>query len=307
MRHRTVRRWRVLVPAAIIVALGGCSGAPAPRNAPSPPAGKSGAHAVYNLAYASASPTERLDLYLPASGTGPAPVVVWVHGGGWRVGDKSSIKSYFNPSLAPPKPHACNDIVEVQVPDLATLNAKGYAVAAVNYRLAQDPIAAVRDAKAAVRFLRAGATRYGLDPDRFAVWGDSAGGYSAIMLGVTGARPTAFDDPALGNAAVPATVQAVVDWFGPTDSSSMPGNVGADASPYTYLTAGSAPPPFMIAHGDADCVVPVGQSRHLSRALTAAGGSATLAVLPGAGHEDPAFMRTQMAPTLAFLDRELRR
>jgi dipeptidyl aminopeptidase/acylaminoacyl peptidase len=59
----------------------------------------------------------------------------------------------------------------------------------------------------------------------------------------------------------------------------------------------------MIAHGDADCIVPAQQSRHLHDALTKAGDSATLTILPGANHEDPAFMRTQLVPTVAFLDR----
>jgi len=82
----------------------------------------------------------------------------------------------------------------------------------------------------------------------------------------------------------------------------MPGNLGAADRPYTYIEAGGSLPPFMIVHGDADCVVPVSHSRRLHDALTRAGRTATLSVLPGAAHEDPAFMRTQTAPTLAFLD-----
>jgi acetyl esterase/lipase len=293
----------LLLAAATVIALGGCPAPTSQKAAATPTAGGSPASNVLNLAYANTSPEQRLDLYLPRQAASPAPLVVWVHGGGWRTGDKSSINSGFDPSVPPPKPQDCTDIVEVQVPDVAALTAKGYAVAGLNYRLNRDPVAAEQDAKAAVRFLRANAPRYHLDPDRFAAWGDSAGGYTVIMLGVTGGQHTVFDDPSLGNPDVPATVQAVVDWFGPTDSSSMPGNVGKAESPYTYISAGRSLPPFMIAHGDADCIVPPQQSRHLYDALTKAGGVATLTILPGAHHEDPTFMRTQRIPTVAFLDR----
>ena len=291
----------LLLAVATTTTLGACTGS-GPRAGTATVTPTTGATTAYDLAYAATSPQQVLDLYLPARTANPAPLVIWVHGGGWRTGDKSSIASPYDTSAPPPSAARCTDIVEVQKPDVAALNAKGYAVAAINYRLTRDPVAAVQDAKAAVRFLRAGAARYHLDPDRFAAWGDSAGGYTVIMLGVTGNKRTEFDDAALGNPGVSATVQAVVDWFGPTDASNMPGKLGAAESPYTYIKAGRTLPPFMIAHGDADCIVPVQASRHLHAALTEAGGTATLTVLPGANHEDPAFMRTQLAPTVAFLN-----
>jgi acetyl esterase/lipase len=290
-----------LLPLALVVLLAGCSSAAPRAGVPSPSVARS-PRTVYNIAYADADAEERLDLYLPAPDARPAPLVVWFHGGGWHTGDKSSLAVPVDLALTPPKPQNCNQVVEVQVPDLATLLARGYALAAVNYRLTRDPVASLEDAKAAVRYLRAQAPRYHLDPDRFAAWGESAGGYSAIMLGVTGGQHTGFDDAALGNAGVSDAVQAVVDWFGPTDAANMPGNLGPAESPYTYISAAHTPPPFMIAHGDADCVVPVQQSQHLHDALTKAHGVATLTVLRGANHEDPAFMRTQWKPTLAFLD-----
>jgi acetyl esterase/lipase len=193
----------------------------------------------------------------------------------------------------------------VQVPDLAELLAKGYAVAAVNYRLNHQPVAAAQDAKAAVRFLRANAQHFRLDPNRFAAWGDSAGGYSAIILGVTAGRPTIFDDPRLGNAGVSAAVQAVVDDFGASELPDMPGPYVAGEDPFPYIASAKpgSIPPFRIAHGDKDCVVPLQHSRDLLAALTKAGATATLTVLPGATHEDPAFMRTQWEPTFLFLDR----
>jgi acetyl esterase/lipase len=257
---------------------------------------------LLDLQYAKVSTWDELDLYLPRRRTSPAPLVIYIHGGGWRTGDKSAISLHYDPSTAPPRPADCTTIVQVQTPDVAMLNAKGYAVAAIDYRLDRRPATALTDAKAAVRFLRANASRYHLDPRRFAAWGDSAGGYSAIMLGVTSGLHTPFDDPKLGNPHTSSAVQAVVDWFGPTDATSMPGTITMGQIPYTYIRAGRRIPPFSIAHGDADCIVPVQESQHLEQALTAVGAKATLTILPGAFHEDPDFMRTLLQPTLAFLD-----
>jgi len=265
----------------------------------------SSATTLPDLPYATLDPAEQLDLFLPAAGAHPAPLLIWIHGGGWRTGDKGQITGFTGPSVKAPKPGPCRTVVEVQVPDLAELLAKGYAVAAVNYRLNHNPVAAAQDAKAAVRFLRANAQHFRLDPDRFAAWGDSAGGYSAIILAVTAGRHTIFDDPRLGNAGVSAAVQAVVDDFGASELPDVPGPYIAGEDPFPYIASAKpgSIPPFRIAHGDKDCVVPVQHSRDLLAALTKAGASATLTVLPGATHEDPAFMRTQWVPTLAFLDR----
>ncbi|WP_405534995.1 alpha/beta hydrolase [Streptomyces sp. NBC_00075] len=305
------RRWPVLLlAAAAVLALGACT-APAPSADDSSPADSSPADSaspaskISDLAYAEASPQERLDLYLPGSTARRAPLVIWIHGGGWRVGDKSSAATFPDPSASLRQPADCRDIVQVQVPDVAALNAKGYAVAAINYRLTRDPVTAVQDAKAAVRFLRANAARYHLDPDRFAAWGNSAGGYSAIMLALTAGRHTVFDDPALGNPGVSSAVQAVVDWFGAAELSDLPGKPDRAKDPGTYIASGRTLPPFLIAHGAADCVVLPQHSRDLHDSLTKAGAVATLTILPGAGHEDPAFMRTAEAPALAFLSRAL--
>jgi acetyl esterase/lipase len=257
---------------------------------------------LVNVRYAKAAPLDVLDLYLPPPRKAPSPLVVYVHGGGWHTGDKSGISIHYDPSTAPPRPTNCTTIVQVQTPDVAMLNAKGYAVAAIDYRLNRKPASALMDAKAAVRFLRANASAYHLDRRRFAAWGDSAGGYTAIMLGVTSGLRTAFDNPKLGHPHTSSAVQAVVDWFGPTDASNMPGPITQSQIPYTYIRPGRSIPPFSIAHGTADCIVPVQQSQHLYQALTAAGARATLTILPGALHEDPDFMRTQLQPTLAFLD-----
>jgi len=290
----------VSLPVIAALALGGCTAAGWSEADPAPSVAT--ARTLDDLAYAHTAPQQQLDLYLPARAANPAPLIIWVHGGGWYTGDKSSIAARYDPSAPAPRPAECTDIVQVQVPDVVALTTRSYAVASVNYRLNRDPVAALKDAKAAVRFLRVNAPGCHLNPDRFAAWGDSAGGYPVVMLGVTGDRHTFFDDPALGNPGVSSAVQAVVDWFGPTDASNMPGK---GRHPYTYIVAGRSLPPFRIAPGDADCIVPSRQSRRLSEALTKVGGVVTVTILPGAQHEDPAFMRTRLTPTVAFLDHTL--
>ena len=121
---------------------------------------------IKDLAYADKSPDEKLDLYLPAKGSGPAPLVIWIHGGGFIEGDKSSMpRRDFGSS---PPPRGTNGISQIQVPNVAALVAKGYAAVSLNYRLGPSfvdgALPATRDGKAAVRFLRANASKYGLDP-----------------------------------------------------------------------------------------------------------------------------------------------
>jgi acetyl esterase/lipase len=149
-----------------------------------------------DLAYASASATQILDLYLPTTGSGPFPVVINIHGGGFKFGDKGMLSEATGTAL---------------------LDA-GYAVASINYRFSGEAVfpAAVQDAKAEVRFLRANAAQYNLNPEKMAVLGQSAGGNLAAMVGVTG-NISDFDDASLGNAGVSSAVQAVIDQYGPTD------------------------------------------------------------------------------------------
>jgi acetyl esterase/lipase len=270
------------------------------------------------VAYASTSSSQTLDLYLPASdGSTVAPVVVLIHGGAFAMGD-----SGMEAGLA------------------QTLVQQGFAVAAVNYRLSGEALypAGAQDVKAAVRWLRANATQYGLDPAKFAAWGQSAGGWMANMLGVTGDQETLFDDDSLGNPDQSDAVQAVVSWYGPVDFATMDEQAvevaacagqsqthgtadspesrwlgeAVDSSDQTastdltsYIAAASVVPAFSLAHGDADCNVPAGQSQQLKDALDGAGATSTLTILPGAGHADPAFDQTQTEPTIAFLQETL--
>ncbi|HXJ20412.1 MAG TPA: alpha/beta hydrolase [Polyangia bacterium] len=253
-----------------------------------------------DVAYAQKSPAEKLDLYLPAATGTPAPLVIWIHGGGFRLGDKRSIRRRnVGP---PPRPTGPDGPYQIQVPDVVALTSKGYGVAAINYRLGPSmgtaAIAAIQDGKAAVRYLRANAGTYHLDPSKFAAWGDSAGGYMAAMLGATGDQRTLFDTPNLGDAGTSSAVQAVVVWFGAEDR--LP---GAELGIAHYLPNAAVLPPFMIANGDADPIISPEQAGRLHAALLEAGARSTLTILPGAGHEDPAFMATQMLPTFQFLDR----
>ena len=286
--------------------------------APATGVARGAAESQTGIAYATTSPSQTLDLYLPASdGSAPVPVVLLIHGGAFAGGD-SSMETGYAQQLA----------------------SQGIAAASVNYRLSGEAPypAGAQDVKAAVRWLRANAAQYGLDPNHIGAWGQSAGGWMANMLGATGDQKTIFDDPALGNADQSSAVQAVVSWFGPSDFGTMDEQAKAvtacgsqaqvhgtadspesrwlgaavDTSDQTastnlsnYLTSASTIPAWYFAHGDSDCLVPGGQSTELADALKAAGADPTVVVLPGAGHADPAFDSTQLTPTIEFLKAKL--
>ncbi|GAA4137695.1 alpha/beta hydrolase [Actinomadura keratinilytica] len=230
----------------------------------------------------------RLDLYLPEETPGPRPVIMWLPGGGWRMAARG------------------------MGPHLGRLFAqRGYAMADVEYRSSRTAIwpAQLHDVKTAVRYLRSVAHEYGLDPERIGVWGSSAGGHLAALLGVTGGAPAWEGDGE--HAGHSSAVQAVVDGYGPTDlphldADRLPDGVvndvdpesppwgllggpttrhperAAQASPVSHVT--EAAPPFLILHGDADLLIGPRQSRRLFEALVAAGAEATLVTVHGAGH-----------------------
>ena len=250
-----------------------------------------------NVEYATTSPSQVLDLWLPTEASGPTPLVIYVHGGAFKGGDKAMVGAKVQPLLD-----------------------GGFAVASVNYRLSGEATfpAGAQDVKAAVRWLRANAATYSIDPDRFAAWGESAGGNLVALLGTTSDQATVLDDPELGNAGVSSGVQAASGEGGCTspelhDPAGSPESlwVGgavqdtkelvAQANPITYVATATRLPAFSIAHGDADCNVPFQQSKLLADALTAAGADATLTVLPGAAHADPQFDGTLLQPTVAWL------
>jgi acetyl esterase/lipase len=296
---------RRAAPLSLALALAGC--------APALPAAD---HA--DIAYAPLSPSQTLDLYLP-EGPGPFPLVINIHGGGFAMGSKAMLDA----------------------PIAEALLAKGIAVATIDYRLSGEARfpAAIEDAKAAVRFLRANAARYRLNPDRFLAFGQSAGGNLASLVGTTG-NAAVFDNPALGNPGVSSRVSAVIDWFGPSDFLQMdpqasrqgcpPDHTAADSPESTYLGApiatvpdkvkaanpityiDAADPPFLLQKGSEDCLVPVGQSEVLAQALKQAGVPVTYEVLEGAGHGDmglwtPVFLSdANVARVVAFAEGQLK-
>lgn len=230
-----------------------------------------------------------LDLYRPAdTGKGDLPVVLWVHGGGWLKGSRENCKATF-------------------------LLHDGFAVASISYRLtdaAQWP-AQIEDCYAAVRFLRTHAGKYGLDGGRIGAMGGSAGGHLAALMGT---RPA-------GKEAVSSRVQAVCDWYGPTDLLSMPpNNVSEERTPEQVANSNGAKllgatvrevpdlakdasalfqvspddPPFLIMHGSEDPGVPLEQSTRFHEALQKAGVASELVVVEGAGHGGPLFQSDEV-------------
>ncbi len=271
-----------------------------------------------NVAYATKSPAQKLDIYLPNAGDGPFPVIVSIHGGAFKMGDKAD--GQLTPVLEALK--------------------HGYAVVSVNYRLSGEAIfpAQIQDVKAAIRFVRANAKAYKFNPDKIATWGGSAGGHLAAMAGTTGDL-TLFDDASLGNAGQSSRVQAVVDWFGPIQFDQMDAQLRASgkgvpdhnaanspeselvgkqitqaanlvkrASPATYISPND--PPIFIEHGTEDQLVPTEQSKNFYADLVKVMGKdrVTLTLLAGARHGGPQFGTPEnLANVFAFLDKYLKK
>ncbi|SOD98159.1 alpha/beta hydrolase [Blastococcus haudaquaticus] len=235
----------------------------------------------------------QLDVWVPATDA-PAPLVVWVHGGAFMMGDRRYLPETLRPD---------------QVFD-ALLEA-GLAVATVDYRHALEaPFPAqLHDLKAAVRYLRAHADELGVSTDRIGAWGESAGGHLVALLGLTGSRDDL--EGSHGVVGPSSAVDVVVDWYGLSDMATMPrkapppqvaamlppelhtppedqllrglsGDALLDASPVHHVRADS--PPFLLVHGTADWLVPYAQSEQLHAALTAVGVESRLVPIEGAQH-----------------------
>jgi acetyl esterase/lipase len=261
-----------------------------PAAGPSSPALPAGVRIERDIPYAGTKdPRQTLDLLLPESAKGgkPLPVIVNIHGGAFRAGDKS-----------------------MGMRELADIVAGGdYAGATINYRLSGEATwpAQIHDCKAAIRWLRANAAKHGLDPDRIGVIGASAGGHLAAMLGLAG-DVAALEGDIGPHAGVSSRVKCVVDQFGPSDLLAMgdhPSQIDHNApdSPESRLIGGALPehkekaraaspityvsrddPPFLILHGTEDPLVPCNQSERLAEALKTVGVPCVFVKVIDAGH-----------------------
>lgn len=251
------------------------------------------------------NPRQRIDLYLPKkrSSDRPLPVVVFVHGGGWRAGDKRGGWR----TVAP--------LVE----------SGDFIGASVGYRLTDEAIwpAQIHDCKAAIRWLKANAQKYNLDPEKIGVTGTSAGGHLVAMLGTSGDVPEL--EGKLGDHLKESSrVHCVVDQFGPTDLLAMGGfHNNADspeskliggaiqenkeatrkASPTSYVSKDD--PPCLFIHGTKDPLVPFSQSELLHAAFRKAGVDSVLVAVEGGKHGN--FGGNEVAKRLRqFFDKHLR-
>lgn len=244
----------------------------------------------------------QLDLYLPKNSSEKVPVIMWVHGGGWKNGSRTKAKGLW--------------LVE-----------HGYAIASISYRLIHEGKwpAQIDDCRSAVRFLRSNADKYGIDGDKIAAWGGSAGGHLVAVLGTQ-------DVPK--NEKVSSRVQAVLDWYGPSDLLTMPpNNVSEKRTPEMVANSNGAKllgatvrdvpdlakeasgfwnvskddPPFLIMHGDKDPGVPVSQSTRLHEKQKELGARTELFIVKGAGHGGKLFLTEECNKViLTFFDRVLK-
>jgi acetyl esterase/lipase len=267
-----------------------------------------------DIVYGKAGNVElKLDLARPPKGDGPFPLVVCIHGGAWRIGSRNA---HHN--------------------TIRMLARNGYVAATVQYRLTPKyrfP-AQIEDVQRAVRYLRANAKKYALDPDRVAALGDSAGGHLSLLLGLLDPRDDLGRDR---KGEPPSKVQAVVNYYGPTDLSTWAATATGDkllkigtgrdgdgllvdllgtadrkaavmkkASPITYIDAKD--PPVLTFHGTNDPLVLIEQARKLHAALKQAGVRERLEVIEAGGHGWGGETRARTNRiTVEFLDRYLKK
>ena len=236
----------------------------------------------------------------------PMPVLVWIHGGGWRAGNKTGGMRRLLPFAQ-----------------------RGYFCASIEYRLTGEAIfpAQIHDCKCAIRYLRAKARQYHLAPDRIGVWGSSAGGHLVALLGTSGGVKELEGTGGWPDQS--SRVQAVCDFCGPSDFAAMveskrplsrdPSRApemllfggpfekvkdkARQASPVTHASADD--PPFLIVHGDEDPVVPLDQGFRMYKALLKAGASPDLYIADGVGHGIGMTPQVTQEVT-AFFDKHLR-
>ena len=226
-----------------------------------------------------------LDIYLPHNAKGKIPLVIWIHGGAWRMNDKFADMDYMKSTI--------KSLIE-----------NNYAIASIDYRFSTTAVfpAQLQDCNAAIDFLYKNADKYNIDKDRFAVMGFSAGGHLASMVGLSNnenIRNFRMKDEALN-----FKIKAVVDFYGPTemlvgsmmlkdlDTFAIKKLLGARAlerpdlaeiaSPTSYVDKDD--PPFLIVHGEKDELVPVSQSYILQSYLKLNNVKNELIIVKGAPH-----------------------
>jgi len=246
----------------------------------------------------------RLDLYLPKGSAkrGPLPLVMWIHGGAFEFGDPRTEMSWSDwPGV------------------LADLSARGYAVAAVSYRLSGEAKfpAQTDDLREALRFLGKQAGRWNLDTRRSFVWGGSAGGHLVLMFGLAPAPADAL-----------YVIRGIVDWYGPVDfvGRYQPGSNSPEARLLNCANAICSPdalraaspialvrpgvPPLLAMHGTADSLVPLSESERITARMKEVGAEAELVPVAGLEHGfwggDKQQLDTILARTFAFFDRHSR-
>ena len=272
------------------------------------------AQTLKDVAYASTSSAQKMDIYVPA-GTGPFPAVVLIHGGAFKAGNK-----------------------EMEASNAALLVANGYVAISINYRLSGEAVfpAGVHDAKAAVRFVRANASTYKINPDKIGTWGSSAGGYYSAILGTSGGD-TYLEGTQGSHVSTSSKVQACIDWFGPINFSTMVAEglalgfassynvnnesqfLGVDANsatniavvnnanPTTYIDAND--PPFWIQVGSVDPLIPNTQSLIFYNSLNSTLGSTNVGyeLINGAGHGGALFStEANLTKAISFLNSKLK-
>jgi acetyl esterase/lipase len=251
-------------------------------------------------------PKHMLDIYLPPNTRRNIPLVVFVHGGGWLVNDKYADMGYMKKTVA--------EIVS-----------SGYALASIDYRFATQAVfpAQIQDCNRAVSFLIDNAEKYGLDKNRIAVIGFSAGGHLASLMGLS--KNNNIESFFMTRTNKSFNFKAVVDFYGPAELILFPGNndpkspeallIGAApltrpdlakaASPVTYVDKDD--PPFLIIHGEKDDLVSVKQSQLLNSWLNVAGVRNELIIVKDAPHFGEMFDTDEIrSRVISFLKTELK-
>jgi acetyl esterase/lipase len=258
---------------------------------------------LYDLSYRNAGNEElKLDVVRPDDSPGPFPALLVIHSGGWREGSREEARRLLGP-----------------------LARRGYVAVAPQYRLAPDnPFpAALLDLKAAVRWLRGNAASLRIDPQRIGAIGFSAGGHLALLLAVTG--PNDGYDTEAGKGAASSSIQAVVNFYGPTDLTAtdfpemtagmikdllggtavQKPELARQASPVTWVSAGD--PPILMIQGSEDDTVPVNQSTRLGDAIKRAGVTGRVHIVPGAKHGfDDSKLPEALGQAVEFLEASLK-